>query len=63
MIKGESGEMGPGEEILGIFGWVERRKTSQPIGFSDEWTIGVDSAVPRVFWPRSVVRWAGNGTP
>ena len=59
----ESGEMGTGKEIFGVFGWVERRKASQPIGFSDERTIVVDSAVPRVFWQRSFGRWAGNGEP
>jgi len=48
----ESGEMGPGEEIFGVFGWVERRKASQPIGFSDEGRIGKRSAVPMFFWQR-----------
>jgi hypothetical protein len=48
--------MGPGEEILGVFGWVERRKASQPIGFSDEGRIGIRSAAPMFFWQRDL-RW------
>jgi hypothetical protein len=55
--------MGPGKEILGVFGWVERRKASQPIVFSDERTIGNGSGVPRVLSPRSFGRWAGKGEP
>ena len=44
--------MGPGEEIFVVFGWVERRKASQPIGFSDEGTIRNLSAVPMFFGQR-----------
>jgi hypothetical protein len=50
----ESEEMGPRKEIFGVFGWVERRKVSQPIGFSSEGTIRKSSAVPLFFWQRSV---------
>jgi hypothetical protein len=46
--------MGPGEEIFGVFGWVERRKASQLIQLSDDETIGSRSAVPMVFWQRSL---------
>jgi hypothetical protein len=60
-LDDEEGGVGHGEEIFGFFGWVERRKASQPIVFSDGGTIGNRSAVPRVFWQRSFVRWAGNG--
>jgi hypothetical protein len=49
-----SEEMGPKEEIFGVFGWVERRKASQPIRFFEDWTIGNRSAVPMFFWQWSV---------
>jgi hypothetical protein len=52
MIKGESGEMGPGKELFGVFGWVEWGRASQPIGFSDKGRIGNRSAVPMFFWQR-----------
>jgi hypothetical protein len=41
-----------GEEIFGVFEWVERRKASQPSGFSDEGRIRNRSAVPMFFWQR-----------
>jgi hypothetical protein len=41
-----------GEDIFGVFEWVERRKASQPSGFSDEGRIRNHSAVPMFFWHR-----------
>ena len=43
---------GEGGVVHGEVGWVELRKASQPIVFSDEGTVGNGSAVPRVFWQR-----------
>jgi hypothetical protein len=46
--------MRSGQEIFGVFEWVERRKASQPIVFSGEGTIGNGPDVPMFFWQRSL---------